>query len=77
MTNRRAELNVVIARVAQARSQVESERERIAKLKALGCSTLGHDMKLSGYLRSLRNLEEYEKHLKVALGVAGVGTEHS
>jgi hypothetical protein len=51
-------------RVTEGRRIVAQQRERIARLKALGCSTLDHEQTLTVFLSTLSILEDHERMLR-------------
>ena len=57
-------LSMAARHVAEGRVIVARQRERIAKLKRLGCSTLDHEHTLQVFLDTLAILEDHERQLK-------------
>jgi len=60
------ELAVASRHVMQGRIIVVQQRERIARLKALGSSTRDHELTLDIFLRTLDILEEHERALRAS-----------
>jgi hypothetical protein len=64
VTNLVSELAVAARHVAQGRMIVARQRERIARLKAQGLSTLDHEQTLDVFVSTLQILEQHERALR-------------
>jgi hypothetical protein len=62
------ELAVAARHIVQGRIIVAEQRERIARLKALGSSTGDHELTLDIFLRTVEILEEHERALRASAG---------
>jgi hypothetical protein len=58
-----SEFALAARHVARGRQIVARQRERIARLKQLGCSTLHHERMLCSFLDTLQIFEEHEHEL--------------
>ena len=58
------ELAIAVRQVAEAKRIVDTQRQRIAELKAVGWSTLDHEERLRTFLRMLSVLETRERILR-------------
>jgi hypothetical protein len=59
-----SDLAMASRHVAEARRIVGRQRERIAKLKAAGHSTLDHEQTLQVFESTLRIFEDHERQIK-------------
>jgi hypothetical protein len=66
-------LTTAALHVAEGRRSVVRQRARIAKLEALGASTLEAENTLEVFLRTLRVLEDYETLLREEIDETAIG----
>ena len=64
LDNRSADLALAASHVARGQIIVAGQQERIARLKALGCSTVGHEQTLTVFLSTLEIFEDHERTLR-------------
>jgi hypothetical protein len=58
------DLSLAARHVAEGRMIVARQRERIARLKGLGCSTLDHEQTLRTFESTLEILMDHEQSLR-------------
>ena len=58
------DLALAASHVARGQIIVAGQQERIARLKALGCSTLDHEQSLNVFLSTLQIFVEHERTLR-------------
>jgi hypothetical protein len=64
LDNKSADLALAASHVARGQIIVAGQQERIARLKALGCSTLDHEQTLNVFLGTLQIFVEHERTLR-------------
>jgi hypothetical protein len=61
---RESDLAIAARHVAQGRIIVAHQRQRIARLKALGCAVQEHEFTLQVFVSTLETLEAHERYLR-------------
>jgi hypothetical protein len=64
LDNKSADLALAASHVARGQIIVAGQQERIARLKALGCSTLDHEQTLNVFLGTLQIFVEHERAIR-------------
>lgn len=64
LDNKSADLALAASHVARGQVIVAGQQERIARLKALGCSTLDHEQTLNVFFSTLQIFVEHERTLR-------------
>jgi hypothetical protein len=67
-----SDLAMAVRHVAQGRIIVAQQRERIGRLKALGCPVENHEHALQVFLSTLEILERHERYLSEFAGASRI-----